>query len=350
MPTAAPETLPAIWYHDPDRFQEEKETIFKRHWWMIGPEALLWRPGDYVSGEIAGLPVFVIRSRDGALVGFHNVCRHRAGPLVREPCGHIDRLRCTYHGWLYDFEGRLKKAPGLALGEDIDSEQFSLFKVRAQSWNGMVFVTLSEDTPDLFDWLGDIPKTAKKFPAASSLSYQGEAEKEGRCNWKTYGDNSCEGYHVPLVHQSLKTALGKESVSIHCVERGQYIGFDVTYNSSASDPTRSGKGYWIYKFPGLLLHFAATSFNAESVIPVSPGSIVLKRFFWADESSTACGRSRSKAIMDSASQVMAEDLAICEAVQRNLEGGIYEKGRLSPSEEPGTIYFQKLVRLALELD
>ncbi len=44
---------------------------------------------------------------------------------------------------------------------------------------------------------------------------------------------------------------------------------------------------------------------------------------------------------------MDEDLGICELVQRNLEAGVYETGRMSPTKEVGTIYFQKLVREAL---
>ena len=43
---------------------------------------------------------------------------------------------------------------------------------------------------------------------------------------------------------------------------------------------------------------------------------------------------------------MDEDVGICEAVQRNLESGIYDTGRLSAVKEPGTVYFQELVRRA----
>ena len=45
---------------------------------------------------------------------------------------------------------------------------------------------------------------------------------------------------------------------------------------------------------------------------------------------------------------MDEDLAICAEVQRNLEAGMYETGRLSPEKEPGTIFYQSLAREALE--
>ena len=81
--TTAPETLPAFWYHDAEIYARERQEIFRRHWSLIAREEQLAAAGDYVAGEIAGWPLFVIRGRDGALKGFHNVCRHQV--LVVEP-------------------------------------------------------------------------------------------------------------------------------------------------------------------------------------------------------------------------------------------------------------------------
>jgi choline monooxygenase len=44
----------------------------------------------------------------------------------------------------------------------------------------------------------------------------------------------------------------------------------------------------------------------------------------------------------------AEDIAITEAVQRNLDAGIYDRGRLSPKHETAVALFQKMVTRALE--
>ncbi len=346
----APETLPALWYHDPEVYARERQAIFRRHWWPLAREDQLAASGAYAAGEIAGWPAFVIRGKDGALRGFHNVCRHRAGPLVRDGTGRCAALTCRYHGWRYDLEGRLKSATGLTLGRDLDPAEFSLHPLRVATWNGLVFACLDDGAPDLATWLGDIVEVAEGFPAVPDMTFQGEIVKAGATNWKAYGDNSCEGYHVKLVHTGLGKTVPDEQVEIRPYENGAFIGFDVTYEPSAADPSRRGKGFWVYKFPGLLLHFSDYAFNMEIVVPTGPRTIFLRRWFWCAEALAAERGTSAQAAIDSAEQVMGEDLEICELVQKNLEAGIYESGRLSPSEEVGTIFFQQLVRQALSGD
>ncbi len=95
-------TLPAAWYGgDPGIWEKERRAIFGREWLMVGRADEVPEPGSYVTAEIAGSPVFGHpRPRGKALRGFHNVCRHRAGPiLVGTEKGQCDVLRC-YHGRL----------------------------------------------------------------------------------------------------------------------------------------------------------------------------------------------------------------------------------------------------------
>ena len=123
------ETLPAQWYHEEAVYQHERRAIFARNWWLVARDEALPGPGDFVAGEVAGYPVFVVRGRDGGLKGFHNVGRHRAGPVVRQDQGHCDVLRCAYHGWTYDLEGRLRKAPGFSSDPGFDTADFGLLPV-----------------------------------------------------------------------------------------------------------------------------------------------------------------------------------------------------------------------------
>ncbi len=343
----APETLPALWYHDPAVYAREREAIFRRHWWPLAREDEVAAPGAYAAGEIAGWPAFVVRGRDGALRGFHNVCRHRAGPLVRQAAGRCAALTCGYHGWRYDLEGRLKSAPGLTLGRDLDPAEFSLYALRVARWNGLVFACLDEEAPELTAWLGDVTTIAEGFPAVGDMTFEGEIVKAGAANWKAYADNSCEGYHVKLVHTGLGKTVPDEQVEIRPYENGAFVGFDVTYAPSAADPSRHGRGFWIYKFPGLLLHFSDYACNMEVVVPTGPRGIRLRRWFWCARDLAAARGVAAQDAIDSAAQVMGEDLAICELVQTNLEAGIYRSGRLSPTKEVGTIFFQDLVRWAL---
>ena len=124
--------------------------------------------------------------------------------------------------------------------------------------------------------------------------------------------------------------------------------FDVSYAPTANEPTRSGKGYWIYKFPGLLLHFAEYAFNAETVVPLFPDRIQIKRWFWVDPDQAKIRCVDADDILRSANQVIDEDLDICERVFNNLRAGVYGPGVLSNLAEPGTAYFQTLVENALE--
>jgi phenylpropionate dioxygenase-like ring-hydroxylating dioxygenase large terminal subunit len=97
-----------------------------------------------------------------------------------------------------------------------------------------------------------------------------------------------------------------------------------------------------------LLHFSEFSFNVESVFPLTHNQVKLTRWFWVD-ADQAAKRNIDPVTMRAASeQVMEEDMEICGLVQRNLDAGIYQSGHLSPREEVGTIYFQQLVRRALE--
>ena len=348
MSGSAPKTIPRSWYSSADIFELECAQIFARHWWVIAHEGQLSSPGDYIATSLAKWPLVITRDQQGELRGFHNVCRHRAGPLMRDGSGRCKDFVCRYHGWRYDGTGKLLKTPGLKADEDIDYSMFSLFPIRVACWNQLVFVCLDESAPDLQDWLGDIVPIASRFPDNASMSYLGEVEKKGALNWKAYGDNSCEGYHVGMVHKALGDSVGREKVEILPYENGEFVGFDVSYTSTAGDLTRDGKGFWIYKFPGLLLHFSEYSFNVESVFPLAQNQIKLTRWFWVDHEEAQARNIDPEKMRESSELVMEEDMEICILVQRNLDAGIYQSGHLSPTEEIGTIYFQQLVRQALE--
>jgi len=348
MNPKSPQTIPQHWYNSPDIFELEQDQIFRRHWWLITHEGQLAEPGDYLATTLCNWPIIVTRDQQGELRGFHNVCRHRAGPLVRDGSGNCRQFTCRYHAWRYDSTGNLLKTPGLRRDEEINYSQFSLFPIRVECWNSMIFVCLDEHSSDLRDWLGDVVKIAEAFPTNTSMSFLDEVEVTGKANWKAYGDNSCEGYHVGMVHKDLGDSMLREKVKIDGYANGEFVGFDVSYEASGGDHTRDGKAFWIYKFPGLLLHFGEYSFNAESVFPLGPDQIELKRWFWVDHKQTEKRGINPADMQASSEQVMGEDLEICELVQRNLDTGIYQTGHLSPREEVGTIYFQQLVRQALK--
>lgn len=337
-----PETLPAVWYRSEAIFALERERIFRRHWFLFARTAQFAAPGAYVAGDAWGMPVLVVANRDGRLNGFLNCCRHRAGRLFADGEGHCSgALRCRYHGWRYDLDGRLSLAPGFAKGGDFDPAEFGLFPVRVETWNGLVFVALEPDVENLIDWLGDIVTIGRDYPGTEKLSFLRTVELEGHANWKLYGENGVEGYHLPFVHTWLLQAVGANAYGVNIHENGKFVGFPVEYQAWGLE--RAFKGYWILKYPGLLVHFSDIEFNCEQVIPIGVRRTGLKHFFFVPSDRPAIAEN----IANDWRVTMQEDMGVCEDVQRNLDGSVYQNGRLTPARESGAIYFQSLVREAI---
>ncbi len=113
LPLERASTVPAAWYTDADVYALERRAVFGDSWLVAGRAADVSGPGSFLTTEIAGEPILVVRDEAGELRAFSNVCRHRAAPVATEPCGKASRLRCRYHGWTYDLAGRSARCPGV---------------------------------------------------------------------------------------------------------------------------------------------------------------------------------------------------------------------------------------------
>jgi phenylpropionate dioxygenase-like ring-hydroxylating dioxygenase large terminal subunit len=331
-------TLPASAYHDPAVYEHERRAIFAREWQLAGFRAQLRPPGDFVAHDVAGWQVFVVVCPDGTLRGFHNVCRHRAGPLVTEPSGSCRNLVCRYHGWSYDFDGALLAARDFGDADGFDPGDYGLLPVRVDEWRGLVFVHLQADALPLEEQLGTLFAECVDLPV-ETLDYSHRVVHDLACNWKTYADNYSEGYHIPLVHPELNREVSARQyrVEVHdhyCVHRA---------------PARDGAiyaGTWLWRYPNLALNLYPDGMTVERFVPTGPRSTrIVYDYFFADGSAAAAGANAEKVRISR--DVVDEDRGICEAVQRNLESGVYDTGRLSPRHENGVHAFQQWVRASL---
>ncbi len=343
------QSIPANWYYDKDIFRREQNNIFERNWTFVTHSKELENPGQFVTATVANQSVVIVRTAQGELKGFLNLCRHRASTLCAERTGTVVQFTCPYHAWSYGLDGRLKNAPGFEIGKDLVAEQFNLFPVNVDIWNSLVFVCLDAACISLTAWLGDIIEISNKFPAISEMTFETTRSNEANVNWKNYSDNSAEGYHLSTIHPALKASMVSNQTSIKPFKNGKFVGFDVTYKASKIDKDNknlSGSpGYWIYKFPSLLLHFSMNGFNIERVIPVTAQRTIMQRWFWF---MPLIAKEERQQTIEFSNQVMKEDVGICTRVQKNLEGGVYQTGLLSREREPGTIYFQRCVKEALQ--
>lgn len=91
--------LPALWYTSREMYELERRAIFSRRWLLLTHESRLATTGDYLKYDIAGYEIVLCRDREGKVNGFHNICRHRAFPVVTEAKGTARIFSCKYHGW-----------------------------------------------------------------------------------------------------------------------------------------------------------------------------------------------------------------------------------------------------------
>src|SRR3989339_627578 len=85
----------------------DRVAILDRSWQLIAHASQLREAGDHIVADLGGLPVIGVRGGDGAIRVFHNVCRHRAGPIAQCDGLRAKSLRCRYHGWNYGLDGVL---------------------------------------------------------------------------------------------------------------------------------------------------------------------------------------------------------------------------------------------------
>jgi choline monooxygenase len=337
-------TLASTFYVDPAVAALEQQVIFRRTWQIVGRRAQVAQPGDYFTTELCGEPLLVTRDAQGELRGFHNVCRHRAGPPATG-CGNRKVFRCGYHGWTYGLDGKLINAPEMEGTADFAAVDFALAPVRVGEWGAWVFVNLDRDCGSLADFLAELTPQAGGFQL-DRLKFYKRVDYAMSCNWKVYIDNYLEGYHLPSVHPGLNreldyTEYSTELFTNHSRQSSPIRGpenestVDRRYKQSEGDLTAAY--YWIY--PNWMMNCYPDNTSLNIVLPTSTESCVAIFEFYLPEGAATEVAEQSAAFSD---QIQIEDGAICEIVHRNLRSQSYNCGRYSAKQERGVHHFHQL--------
>jgi choline monooxygenase len=338
-------TLPSHLYTEAEAFAAEKERIFARSWQVVGHRDQVAKPGDYFTIELVGEPLLIVRGADGNLRGFYNVCRHRAGPPA-EGCGSRKLFRCGYHGWTYDLDGSLISATEIEGVEGFRREDFALVPVQVEEWFNLIFVNLNKASRPLHESLGELPKQAEKFHFTGMKLFE-RRTYDMKCNWKTYVDNYLEGYHLPSVHPGLNRELDfnayvvephAEYVRQFSPIRGAQPGDTAPRRYTEAHENLTTDYFWI--FPNWMLNCYPDNVSLNIVLPLGPErSLAIFEWYLPEKDH---GSAAAKASVEFSDQIQAEDLAICERVQKNLGSRSYSRGRFSVTQEKGVHAFHRM--------
>jgi nitrite reductase/ring-hydroxylating ferredoxin subunit len=223
--------VPVEHYFDPDRFEREKECIFRRLPLMLALSSEISEPGSYKAMDAAGVPVLLTRGSDGEIRAFVNMCSHRGAVVVPEGAGEARRFICPYHAWTYDQEGALV---GILSKEDfgeVDRSCHGLTRLPAAERAGLIWVTLNpESTLDIDTYLCDYDKLLSHF-GFESWHLVSRRQVEGP-NWKIAYDGYLDLYHLPILH--------KDTFGPNMPNRAHYYAWGPHQRVSSPHPMLAG--------------------------------------------------------------------------------------------------------------
>lgn len=375
---AVPETLsdlmgqlPAEAYTSPQFLELERQTVFSDHWVCVGLASDVAEPGDVMPVDLAGLPIVLVRDRQGTLRAFHNICSHRGIQLVTQPCEKQGLIRCPYHSWSYSLDGTLKSTPHFGgyyqdNYDGFDRSDKGLQPIRCEQWLDMVFVNLSGTASPLLDYLQPIIDRWSTYDL-SQLRRGQTVSFECQANWKLALENFSESYHLAWVHPSLNGYSRMEDhfwfdLGPDLVAQGslRYMSGEIDGRSlpkfpnlEAHDPRlevpdRTTVAEYVSIFPNLMLGVHPDYFLIFMVNPLSPERTYERMTFYfvGDEAMKPEYEALRQLPVDLWTETNHEDIGVIQRMQIGRRSPAFRGGYFSPALERTVYQFQQLVHRA----
>ncbi|WP_186131189.1 aromatic ring-hydroxylating oxygenase subunit alpha [Burkholderia gladioli] len=182
--------------------KQERRRLFTDRPVLITASCQVKSPGDYLTDDRCGVPILLVRNRDGILNAFANVCRHR-GARLANGCGRdATAFVCPYHGWGYNLDGKLRLLAPRGAFPGLECEHTDLVCLPVAERHGLVWVlpkpggTIDEETllPGLDDEIASY--------SLADFTHFGTRALEKRLNWKLAVDTFLESWHIDKLHKA----------------------------------------------------------------------------------------------------------------------------------------------------
>ena len=369
-------TLPQSLYGDPEFFALDLDGVFQRQWVFVGPACQIPEAGDYFTVAIGTASLLVIRDRSGGIRVFHNTCRHRGSKLCEAEQGRLSSIVCPYHLWTYDFTGKLRSAG--RMHEGFDPAEFGLLPVRKEIIEGMIYICLAENPPDISAYKSALTQfLAPHDLAHGKLAHVAHVKIQG--NWKLMMENSRECFHCPTGHPELARSFitvydsrGPEHVEgvPELWQRCERLGIPYGDTGRGHDQfrisrlpllkgsvsiTMDGKAAvsrllgnipegdigsvrWAH-YPSTFNHVLGDYAFFVRMLPVAP-EVSLMSAYWVVDKDAVAGRDYDLAnLIKVWDETNEQDRALIERNQRGVNSAGYRPGPYSQESEIGVIKF-----------
>lgn len=351
VPFEEARAMPKSVYTSAEFNQIELDKIFRQDWVCAGRASSLPEIGDYMTMEIAGEPIIVLRDGVGNLRAQSNVCRHRMSTLLTGR-GNTRSIVCPYHAWTYGLDGKLRGAPAMMHNTAFSKSEIRLPQIRCSVWEGWIMVTLNPEAPDVDEALRDVSDLIGHYRMGDYVETFRETH-HWNTNWKVLAENFMESYHLPVCHEGtiggtvdlaeMTCPEGSPAFNYHWILKNDTFKLTLAHpeNTHLQGEDRR-KTYLISIYPALLITLTPGYFWYLSLTPDGPDHVNilygggLAPEFVADPKADE-HFATLKSILDA---VNDEDRGCTEKVYRGLCADLAEPGPLSHLERPNFDFAQ----------
>ena len=355
VPFEQARAMPTSVYTSEDFVEAELKHVFSKDWYCVGRADALSKTGDYVTAELAGQPIVVLRDADHQLRAMSNVCLHRMSTLLQGR-GNAKTIVCPYHAWTYNLDGKLRGAPAMSQNDAFCKDHYRLPQVRCEEWLGWVFVCLDPDAETVSVQLAEV---ADMIAAYDMTNYSESFYEEHvwDTNWKVLAENFMESYHLPVCHAGTIGGLskledmvcppGRPAFNYHTILKDESLRIAMAHpikNDRLKGEERRTT-YLLALYPSLMITLTPGYFWYISLHPKGPGQVHI-RFGggmsndFAEDTDISENFKQLKTLLD---EVNVEDRGCTEKVFNGLCSDAATPGHLSHLERPNYDFAQYLM-------
>lgn len=345
-------------YYSEDWHRQEINQLFLPAWHLVASKSQLPKDGSFLTQQLFGKEI-LLRNCGGHFRAFENICSHRHCLLTKETQGHAPTIRCQYHHWEYNNEGRIKNIPEAKCFRPWDRDNSRLRTFRLEDCGDLLFVSFNNDAPPLREWLSPFYDETENSFSTPGWRHRFLWEFDCACNWKIPAENTLESYHLIALHPvTFGGKLSDETLTHHQMS-GQHTALTfLAPETSRIEQAQAKLSEWLGRAPHLehrhrhihpsTVLVGTDTFNyALTYVPTSAQTVKIRVWMYSLQGQRR-GPLRSLAAWTAwrlawhrTTRVLNEDRTIYAQQQRGLQGSSHQ-GVIGCREER-IYYFQKYI-------
>ena len=347
----------------------ERKKLFEDKWVVVGVASSVPNKGDAKPFNLLDLPIIILRDKKDKIRVFHNVCSHRGYKILQKPCNIKNTIRCPYHSWSYNTDGKLIATPHIGgmnkhHAKDFNKSASGLKEIRSAVWLDLIMINITNNEIPFEKYIKPLSDRWSKFwhqkdrKLISHSNDYGYFQLKANCNWKFAIENYCESYHLPWVHPGLNSY---SKIEDHYHIQGLPNRF-AGQGTTVYNPRLKGKekfpcfpnwskdkehiAEYVALFPNVMLGIHKDHYYAYWLEPVNHKYTIghMEIYYVGDK---AANSKKFKSLRKQNHKlwqgVQSEDVYIIEGMQEGRNSPSYNGGNFSPIMDNPTHHFHKWV-------